>query len=583
MSYISFRQYWQLLKNYLGPQLPKVALLTFFLFANIALQLITPQFIRSFIDTAKEGGLISTLFWLASAFVVLSLLQQVVATLLSYTGDVVGWNATNRLRSDLFKHCLGLDMSFHNRTTPGDLIERIDGDVAELANYFSLFVVQVLGNVVMLVGINAVLLHIDWRLGLSFSIFSVISLTCLGWVRNIAVPHHEAIRETEAALFGFFEEYLGGREDIRSSGATNFVVNHLQKVMGIRLKTNQKAAVVGLIPRWIMMVIWTAGHILAAISSYYFFNTGLITIGTAYLIFHYTVLLFDPLNLLVDQLTKLQMATACIKRVESLFAHQSSVSSHRNKTLPVDPLSVEFDDVSFAYKNDEPILKNISFRLEPGRILGVIGRTGSGKTTLSRLIYRLYEYSRGDVWLGGIAVKDVPVKDLREKIGVVPQEVQLFQTSVRENLRLYDHSVLDEQLEHVLEEVALRPWLEGLPNGLNTILNSTEGGVSAGQAQLLGLARVFLKNPNLIILDEATSRLDPATESLIERAIDKLLENATGIIIAHHLKTIYRVDQILILDDGKVVEYGDRESLEQNQKSLFSQLLSAHNPHTEGN
>ena len=581
MSHVPFHQYWQLLKSYLRPQLTQVVLLGFFLFVNIALQLINPQFIRSFIDTAKEGGRINTLFWLAAVFVVMSFLQQAIATLLSYTGDVVGWNATNRLRSDLFKHCIGLDVSFHNETTPGDLIERIDGDVAELANYFSLFVVQVLGSVVMLIGINAVLFHIDWRLGLPFFIFSIISLILLGWVRSIAVPHHEAIREADAELFGSFEEYLGGTEDIRSSGATDSIVSRLQQAMGVRIRSNQKAVIATQIPWWIMIVVWTTGHILAAISGYYLFKADLITIGTVYLIFHYTVLLFGPLRSLVDQLTKLQMATACIKRIESLFDRQSNISSHRNKNLPAGPLSVEFNDVSFAYKDDELVLKDISFHLEPGKLLGVVGRTGSGKTTLSRLIYRLYEYDSGKIYLGGVAVNDVPVKDLRERVGVVLQEVQLFQASVRENLRLYDHTVSDEQLLHTLEKVSLRSWVESLPNGLDTILNSTEGGVSAGQAQLLALARVFLKDPSLIIFDEATSRLDPRTEALMERAINELLENATGIIIAHHLTTIHRVDHVLVLDDGKIVEYGDRESLEKNRDSLFYQLLRTHNHHKE--
>ena len=581
MSHLPLHQYWQLLKNYLRPQLFLVVLLAFFLLANIALQLINPQFIRSFIDVAKEGGHINTLFWLAAVFVVMSFLQQAIATLLSYTGDVVGWNATNRLRIDLFKHCIGLDVSFHNETTPGDLIERIDGDVAELANYFSLFVVQVVGSIVMLIGINAVLFHIDWRLGLPFLIFSVISLILFGWVRSIAVPHHEAIRDADAELFGSFEEYLGGTEDIRSSGATDSVVSRLQQAMGVRLRSNQKAVIATQIPWWIMIVVWTTGHILATISGYYLFKADLITIGTVYLIFHYTVLLFGPLRSLVDQLTKLQMATACIRRIESLFNRQSNISSDCNKSLPAGPLSVEFNDVSFAYNDDELVLENISFHLEPGKLLGVVGRTGSGKTTLSRLIYRLYEYDSGKICLGGVAVNDVAVKDLRKRVGVVLQEVQLFQASVRENLRLYDHTISDERLLHTLEKVSLRSWVESLPNGLNTILNSTEGGVSAGQAQLLALARVFLKDPSLIIFDEATSRLDPRTEALMERAINELLENATGIIIAHHLTTIHRADHVLVLDDGKIVEYGDRESLEKNRDSLFYQLLRTHNHHKE--
>ena len=578
---ISFHDYWQLLRDYLRPQFSKLTLLVILLFVNIGLQLFNPQLIRIFIDTAKSGGALQTLLWLAVAFVSMSVVQQIATTLISYTSEVVGWNATNALRSDLFKHCMDLDMSFHNRTTPGHLMERIDGDVSELENYFSLFVVQVLSNIALLIGVNAVLCHINWRLGLAFSTFSLISLIAFGAIRNVAVPHFAAAREADAEVFGLSEEYLGGTEDIRSSGSTNFVIRQLQKVMGNRVQKNQKAALASLIPLWVMIVGWTVGHILAVTSGYYLFKANLITIGTVYLILHYTYLLFNPLQELVSQLTKLQMATACIKRVNSLFSQQSAVSKHRNKTAPKGALAVEFDRVSFAYTEDNPVLKDVSFSLEPGKVLGIIGRTGSGKTTVSRLIYRLYEYGGGTLRLGGTDIRDIPVKALRQRVGVVLQEVQLFHTTVRENLRLYDEAVSDQRLLQTLEEINLRPWLESLPDGLDTVLDAKGGGLSAGQSQLLGLARVFLKNPGLIVLDEPTSRLDPVTESLLEKAMNRLLENATGIIIAHHLITLHRADQILILDDGKVAEYGERDILQQNHRSLFSQLLREYNNQRE--
>jgi ATP-binding cassette, subfamily B, bacterial len=186
----------------------------------------------------------------------------------------------------------------------------------------------------------------------------------------------------------------------------------------------------------------------------------------------------------------------------------------------------------------------------------------------------LYDIQSGSINLGDCAIADFPLTELRQRVGLVTQDVQLFQASVRDNLTFFDAQIPDARIVDVLEELELAPWLRSLPNGLNTQLGADSSGLSAGQAQLLAFVRVFLKNPSLVILDEASSRLDPQTEALIEGAIDKLLSNRTGIIIAHRLQTVQRADQILILDQGKVVEYGDRQSLVNQSDSRFAQLLN---------
>ena len=229
--------------------------------------------------------------------------------------------------------------------------------------------------------------------------------------------------------------------------------------------------------------------------------------------------------------------------------------------------------MSFAYSPGVSVLNDVTFRLEPGQSLGLLGRTGSGKTTMSRLLFRFYDPEQGEVQLGGSDLKRMPLKTLRARVGLVTQDVQLFQASVRDNLTFFDGAIPDAQIESTLDDLGLGPWYRSLPSGLDTELAASGGQLSAGEAQLLAFARVFLKNPDCVILDEASSRLDPATEALIERALRKLLRNRTAIIIAHRLSTVQQVDRILIIDGGNVEEEGPREALAADPSSRFAGLL----------
>ena len=205
--------------------------------------------------------------------------------------------------------------------------------------------------------------------------------------------------------------------------------------------------------------------------------------------------------------------------------------------------------------------------------MGILGRTGSGKTTLTRLLFRLYDPQSGRIELGDVDIRTTPLRDLRRRVGIVTQEVQLFHASIRDNLTLFDNTIPDDRILMAIEELGLRSWYTALPEGLDTMLAAGNGGLSAGEAQLLAFTRIFLRDPGLVILDEASSRLDPATEQLIERAVDKLLVNRTGIIIAHRLHTVHRADEILILEGGALAEHGARELLMRDPGSRFAQLL----------
>ncbi|MFH2072983.1 MAG: ATP-binding cassette domain-containing protein, partial [Actinomycetota bacterium] len=259
------------------------------------------------------------------------------------------------------------------------------------------------------------------------------------------------------------------------------------------------------------------------------------------------------------------------------FARTSNLDTTGSLRLPEGPLSLTFENLSFAYEDDastgELVLQDIDVAIGADRVVGVLGRTGSGKSTLARLLTRLYDPIEGDLRLGGVSLRDADIDDLRSRVGMVTQEVQLFRATVRDNMTFFDTTIADERLWEVLFDLGLGDWVAGLPEALDTVLEAGGSGLSAGQAQLLALARIFLRDPGLVILDEASSRLDPATEVLIERAVGRLLQARTGVIIAHRLATVERADDILILEGGRVVEFGERAALAADPDSRLSRLL----------
>ena len=575
---IPVRQYWNLLVDYLRPHRLRVVSLAVLLFAGIAFQLINPQIVRTFIDEAIAGADRSSLIRLALTFAVLAVGHQTMSVLATYLAENIGWAATNELRGDLAEHCLRLDMGFHKTRTPGELIERIDGDVTALSNFFGQFVIHVVGNLVLLVGILLLLFRENLVVGLGISLFAGAALLAMVGIQNVALPWWKRVRQRSAEFYGFLGEQLGGTEDIRSSGATGFFLRRFTD----HLRAWLPDAVRGFMG-W--AVLWSTNIVVFAVGTALvfwigsrLFGDGTLTIGSVYLVFAYTELLRQPLDRLRHQMEDLQKAGAGIARVEDLLALSSRLESDGDWPLHVGPLAVEFDAVTFAYQDGdeavgEVVLDGVSFTVAPGRVVGVLGRTGSGKSTLARLLTRLYDPIEGRVLIGGVSARATDTEDLRRRVGMVTQDVQLFRASVRDNLTFFDPDSSDDAIMEVLFDLGLADWVYSLPDGLDTKLESGSGGLSAGEAQLLAFTRIFLKDPGLVILDEASSRLDPLTEQLIERAVDKLLANRTGIIIAHRLATVTRADDILILDDGRVVEFGERSTLAADPTSRFSRFL----------
>jgi ABC-type multidrug transport system fused ATPase/permease subunit len=568
---VSLRQYAALLSQYLKPQWFRVSLLAIFMFGGIGLNLVNPQILRYFIDTARAGGETRNLLIAGGIFLAIGFSRQIIMLISSYLGQDVGWRATNRMRGDLANHCLNLDMSFHHEHTPGEMVERVDGDTTALSNFFSEFILQVIGSLIFLAGVLVLVAREDWRIGVALTVFVIIAMWVYNLTRTIAVPIYTAEREGYSRLFGFLEERLTGIEDFRTNGGVGYTMDRFYDVNRDVYGRSVRAHVMGEVLRAISGVLFALGHALAMGMGIYLYREGAFTIGTVFLVFHYTAMLRWPLYMISRQINDLQRATAGLKRVETLYRTTTNIEDG-NEDLPgSDALGIGFENVTFSYTGEEVVLKDLSFQLSPGKSLGLLGRTGSGKTTITRLLFRLYEVNQGQIYVGGKPIEEIQLEALRSQIGMVTQDVQLFNATIRENLTLFNAEIPDDQIMSVIEELELSDWYESLPNGLDTLLSDT--GLSAGEAQLLAFARVFLKNPRVVILDEPSSRLDPATEQRIDRAVQRLLRGRTSIIIAHRLGTVQQVDDIMILDNGEIQEYGEREQLVHNPASLFSGLL----------
>ena len=478
---------------------------------------------RRFVDGAGDASVpLDDVLTLALLFVGIALGQQILGVLRTYAGQRVSWAATNAVREDLTLHCLQLDMPFHANRTPGEMIERIDGDVSSLASFFSQFAVRILGNILMLIGTLAVFTAEDWRLGTVMTVYAALTSFALSRLHNIAVPFWRAAREAAADLFGFLEERLSGTVDIRALGAVPYAMRRLYHFTGDRLARELKASVVNIRMRYVETGSYAIGQVLTVSAGYYLYREVGVTIGTVAMLVYYMDLLFRPLSQLMSQMEELQQAGASVGRVRELFQERSAILTPEPKPPP-SGMTVEFQDVSFGY-HEETVLDRLSFDVQAGRILGLLGRTGSGKTTITRLLFRLYDPQQGTVRLGGTDLRRIVPEALRDRVGIVTQSVQLFSGTVRDNLTLFDDGIPADVIGDVMRGVGMGSWLDALPDGLDSMLESDGGGLSAGEAQLLTLARVFLRDPGLVILDEASSRLDPATEAQIERAVNKLLQ-----------------------------------------------------------
>jgi ABC-type multidrug transport system fused ATPase/permease subunit len=563
-----------LLAAYLRPERARLlALGVVLLFAALA-PVAGPVVLGHAIDAALDGAPTAELVHLAVVFLVVTVGGDVLQVVVTWRAVALAWRVGNRLRLDLARHALRLDLDWHGRHSPGLLIERLDGDIEAIVDFSSTAVLQLVGNAILLVGVIVVSLVIDWRAGLLILGAVVVASVLIVRLRTVAVPAHDAEREIQSQLYGDLEERLGGLEDLRANGAGEYAVHRLHHHSSRWWHAARRAALIGDGAYAAAATAFSLGSVLTLGLGVLLHRDGLLTLGSLLALFRFSQMVRQPLERLAEQLAEMQKATAGARRAGRLLATVPTLPEGRGEPIPPGALEVELDDVAFAYAGDTDVLVDLDLRLAPGTTLGVVGRTGSGKSTLGRLLARLWDVTNGAVRLGGVDVRDAATADLRHRVAVVSQDVELLRASLRDNLTfLGTVAATDDQLWQALTDVGLDAWAAGLDEGLDTLLEGGAG-LSAGQAQLLAFARVLLADPGLVVLDEATSRLDPETERRLTMAAERALRGRTVVIIAHRLATLDRVDEVLVLERGQVLEHGRRAALAADPTSEFARLLS---------
>jgi ATP-binding cassette subfamily B protein len=545
-----------------------------------ALLLAGPLVVREVVDRATAGTTAAELRRLALVFLGIVVVTQFVDVLVARTATNAAWRTTNELRMRITRHVLGLDHEFHRRHTPGELIQRVDGDVTSVSDLLGRVLPKALGSLFVVTGMIVVLSVLDWRLGVGMAVY--VSLAAL----LVLVTRHRAVRESSdemgayARLYGGIEERLTAAEDLRANGAGGHAmwrfVEESHDALGSSVR--RESAFLGM--WWAVQGSVIGGTVLTVVASAVLVSQDVITLGTAFLLFQYVLLIERPLEEVVHELETVQKANAAMVRVGALLAVEPSIRDTGTVSPPSGPLAIELDDVRFDYADVEdgdapPVLDGVSITIAPGRSVGVVGRTGSGKTTFSRLVLRLVEPTSGTIRFSGVDVTDTPMAELRRRVALVPQEVELFGGTIRENVTLFGAGGADGADDAAVRRALRSVGLDQLAaSDLDRTLGAGGAGLSAGEAQLLAMARVWLREPDLLVLDEATARIDPETEQQVESAIRALISGRTTIVIAHRLSTLREVDEIVVFDAGRIVEHGPRDELAADPSSRFHRLLT---------
>jgi ATP-binding cassette subfamily B protein len=497
-----------------------------------------------------------------------------------YNVQVVGQRLTARIRDDLFRHALALSLRFHDRTTVGRLLTRLTSDVDALAEVFGSGAVGVLADLVSLVVVGVTMISIEWRLGLLLMASQIPVTLAIVWLQGRYRKVNYRVREELGGLNAELQENLQGlevvqmfrREQENSRRFARGNDTYRRAVTGTILYDSAISAFI----EWVSLV---AVAVVLALGGW-MVTGGSMGLGSLTTFILFSQRLFDPLRQLAERFTQIQGGLTAVERIGELLDEpldiveladaSRSAAARRSGLQGRSPGEVVFESVSFAYRSDDPILDNLSFRIAAGEHVAIVGPTGSGKSTVIRLLCRLYEPQAGRILLDGVDIRELPIATLRQRLGVVLQDTFLFSGNVADNLRL-DAPISDLELERLCGELGLKPLLDRLDQGLASELRERGANLSSGERQLLAVARVAIRDPSVLVMDEATAFLDPSTEATLQSDLDRLLRDRTAIVIAHRLATVEAADRILVLRQGRLIEQGNHLEL-RRAGGLYAQL-----------
>jgi len=549
------------LLRYLRPYWPRVLLAFVCIVVGSVLQLAQPYLMKLAIDEYIANGDLAGLDDIALLFLGVLAAAFAMEFVQSYVLQTTGQRIMFDIRAEIYGHLHRLDVAFHDRNPVGRLMTRVTTDVDALNDLFASGVVSVFGDIFTLAGIMIVLLTMDWRLALiAFSVLPVIVIVTQ-WFRRHVRESYRTVRAWIARINAFLQENITGMATVQLfrrealNGARFQAVNARHRDANIEsifyyAVFYPAIEVIGALAT--ALIIWQGGRWVLAAS---------LTLGSLVAFIQYSRRFFRPISDLSEKFNLLQSAMAASERIFTLLDTPVSVVS------PAAPRSaawlgrVAFEHVSFAYDGEHDVLRDVSFEVQPGQRIGIVGATGAGKSTIINLLMRFYDVQRGRVLVDGVDVRDVEIGELRKRFSLVLQDVHLFSGTIGGNVRLGNPGIDDAQVRRALEAVHADRFVDRMPQGIDTPVAERGATLSTGQKQLLSFARALAFDPPILVLDEATANIDSATEKLIQDALGALMAGRTSIVIAHRLSTIKSVDRIHVIHKGEIRETGTHQEL----------------------
>src|SRR6267143_413028 len=556
--------------TYLRPYKRHVALATAAIVAHSALELAPPYLVKLVIDqyipARDASGLVRIaalyLATLAGSFV----LDYGQTWLLQLTGQRIMFD----LRMQIYEHLQRLDLRFYDRNPVGRLMTRVTTDVDVLNDLFTSGVVSVFGDLFTLVGIMVMMIWIDWRLAVvAFSVLPLIWFITQ-WFRKNVRESYRTVRTWIARINAYLQERITGMATVQLFRREARDFEEFDRIDRTYRDANVQSiffyavfypAIELISALAAALIIWFGGGWVMA---------GALTLGSLVASLQYSSRFFRPISDMSEKFNILQGAMASSERIFQLLDTEVQIRSggpERSALLG----SIAFENVTFAYVEGEPVLRHVSFEVEPGQRVALVGATGSGKTTIVSLLLRFYDVQEGRITIGGVDIRDMDLQELRAMFGLVLQDVHLFSGTIGGNVRLGNEAIDDATVRRAVDAVHAGAFIDRLPSGLDTPVAERGATLSVGQKQLLSFARALAFDPRVLVLDEATSSVDTETEALIQHALKVLLQGRTAIVIAHRLSTIQHVDEILVLHKGRVRERGTHQEL-LAQRGLYWRL-----------
>jgi ATP-binding cassette subfamily B multidrug efflux pump len=520
-----------------------------------------PYLIEYTIDHHVANGNLTGLYQMIGLMIVLALFQALIQFLQSYCSDWLGQNVIKDIRIQLYRHILNMKLQFYDKTPVGRLITRTVSDVETLASVFSEGLAAIIGDILQIIFIVALMFYTDWRLSLvSLATLPLLLLSTYVFKEKVKVAFNE-VRTAVSNLNSFLQEHITGMSIVQIFGAEAKENDKFQEINREHRKAHIKSV-------FYYSVYFPVAEVIGAMGTgllVWYGARGVIyddmTPGTLIAFILYIAMFFRPVRMIADRFNTLQMGIVSSDRILKLLDSEEFVQNS-GTYLPTNVHGdVVFENVWFAYNEENYVLKNINFEAHRGQMIAFVGATGAGKSSIINLLSRFYEINQGSIKLDGVDVRDYQLAALRSNIGVVLQDVFLFSASILENITLGNPAITREKVIEAAELVGAREFIEKLPNGFDYNVMERGATLSVGQRQLISFIRTLVYNPSIIILDEATSSVDSETEELIQNAIAKMMKGRTAIVIAHRLATIQHADKIFVLDKGEIKEVGTHEQL----------------------